>query len=103
MNSDDNDLITPTEHDQIVTKVWEECQKIYDYDYRANNKLPLFDLPWENCTTCGTRHRCTVSVIDMSAECCECRFKRRLKEEEERLKADKLKRRAEQLKDFAEL
>lgn len=102
MNSDDN-LITPIEHDQIVTKVWEECQKIYDYDYRANNRLPLFDLPWENCSTCGTRHRCTVSIIDMSAECCECRFKRRLKEEEDRLKADKLKRRAEQLKDFAEL
>lgn len=100
MNSDDN-LITDKEHDEIVSQVWDECQKIYDYDYRANHKLPLFDLPWDNCTKCGAKHRCVVSVVDMSAECCECRFKRRVREEEERLKAEKLKRRAEQLKDIA--
>ena len=102
MNSDDN-LISDKEHDELVSKVWDECQRIYDLDYKANRGLPLFDLPWENCTTCGAKHRCTVSVIDMSAECCECRFKRRLKEETERLKAEKLKRRAEQLADFADI
>lgn len=103
MNSDDNDLITPKEHDELVSQVWDECQKIYDYDYRANHKLPLFDLPWENCTTCGAKHRCVVSVIDMSAECCECRFKRRLREREKELVASKLAYRAQQLKDFAEI
>lgn len=99
----DDDLISDSEREELVSIVWEECQKIYDYDYRVNNQLPLFDLPWENCSTCGARHRCVVSIVNMSAECCGCRFKRRLKEEEDRLKADKLKRRAEQLKDFAEI
>lgn len=103
MSFDDNDLVTPAEHDELVSKVWDECQKIYDYDYRANNKLPLFDLPWHHCTTCGENHRCVVSVIDMSAECCECRFKRRLKEEEDKLVAEKLAYRREQLADFAEI
>lgn len=93
--------ITDTERDELVSKVWAECQKIYDLDYKANHKLPMFDLPWEHCTTCGAKHRCVVSVVDMSAECCECRFKRRLKEEEDKVIAEKLAYRAEQLKDFA--
>jgi hypothetical protein len=39
----------------------------------------------------------------MSAECAQCRFKRRVAEREEELKAAKLAYRAEQLKDFAKL
>ena len=95
--------LSEKERDPLVAKAWEDTQRIYDLDYKANRKLPLFDLPFEHCSSCGEKHRCVVSVIDMSAECCECRFKRRLKEETGRLKADKLKRRAELLKDFAEI
>lgn len=95
--------LTEKEREPLVEKVWDECQKIYDLDYKANRGLPLFDLPWEHCTTCGAKHRCVVSVVDLSAECCECRFKRRLKEEEDKVIAEKLAYRAEQLKDFASI
>ena len=95
--------ITDKEHDQIASVVWDECQKIYDLDYKANHNLPMFDLPWENCTTCHKRHRCVVSIVDMSAECCECRFKRRGKEEEQTVIDSKLAYRKEQLKDFADI
>jgi elongation factor P hydroxylase len=98
---DNNDLITPVEHDQIVSIVFDECERIYNMDYRRD--MPLYALPWCLCTTCGEKHQCVCSVIDMSAECHQCRFRRRVREECERLKADKLKRRAEQLKDFAEI
>ena len=102
MNSDDNALITPKEHDEIVSKVFDECERIYNQDYRGRT-MPLYGLPWPTCTPCGEKHPCVCSVIDMSSECHQCRFKRRLKEETERLKQDKLKRRAELLKDFAEI
>lgn len=95
--------ITDKELDEIVSKVWDECQKIYDLDYKSNHKLPMFDLPWEHCTTCGKMHRCVVSVVDMSAECCECRFKRRMDEEKQKAIDNKLAYRAEQLKDFADI
>jgi hypothetical protein len=39
----------------------------------------------------------------MSAECCECRFKRRVKEEEQKVIDSKLAYRKEQLKDFADI
>lgn len=92
--------ITDKEYDQLAATVWEECQKIYDLDYKANRNLPMFDLPWETCTTCGKKHRCVVSVVDMTAECCECRFKRRMAEEEQKVIDNKLAYRKEQLKDF---
>ena len=95
--------ITDKEHDQIVSAVWDECQRIYDIDYKANNNLPMFDLPWKTCTTCGKRHRCVVSIVDMAAECCECRFKRRMAEEEQKVIDHKLAYRKEQLKDFAKI
>lgn len=92
--------ITDKEHDQIASAVWDECQQIYDIDYKANHNLPMFDLPWTTCTTCGKMHRCVVSVVDMSAECCECRFRRRMSEEEQKVIDNKLAYRKEQLKDF---
>lgn len=92
--------ITEKERDYLVSKVWDECQRIYDLDYKANRKLPVFDLPWDNCTTCGKMRRCVVSIVEMSAECCECRFKRRVKEEEDKLIENKIAYRKEQLKDF---
>ena len=100
MSSDDN-LISDTEHDQIVSAVFDECERIYNPDY--SRRMPLYSLPWTVCTTCGEKHQCVCSVMDMSSECHQCRFKRRVREEVERLKADKLRRRAELLKDFAEI
>jgi len=100
MNSDDN-LISDKERDQIVSNVFDECERIYNLDYRRD--MPLYALPWCLCTTCGEKHQCVCSIVDMSAECHQCRFKRRVREEEARLKEEKLRRRAEQLKDFAEL
>lgn len=95
--------LSEKEREPLVEKVWDECQKIYDLDYKANHKLPMFDLPWEHCTTCGAKHRCVVSVVDMSAECCECRFKRRLAELEKEEIDKKLAYRAQQLADFASI
>ena len=101
MNSDDN-LISDKEHDQIVSEVFDECERIYNPDYRGRT-LPLYGMPWTTCTTCGEKHQCVVRIVDMSSECHQCRFKRRVREREDMLKAGKLKRRAEQLKDFAEI
>lgn len=100
MNSDD-DLISDKERDQIVSEVFDECDRIYNLDYRG--KMPLYALPWTLCTTCGEKHQCVCSIIDMSAECAQCRFKRRVREEEARLKEEKLRRRAELLQDIAEI
>lgn len=97
MNSDDNDLITPSENDQIVSKVFDECERIY------TNPQPFYSLPWTTCTTCGEKHQCVCSVIDASAECHQCRFRRRVREERQKAVADHLERRAELLKDFAEI
>jgi hypothetical protein len=96
-------IITDKEREPLIETVWNECQRIYDLDYRANRELPMFDLPWTTCTTCGATHRCVVSVVDMSAECCECRFRRRMAEEEQTLIDSKLAYRKEQLKDFANI
>lgn len=102
MNSDDN-LISDKERDQIVSKVFDEIHRIYDFDYQKSYNLNEYALPWTTCTTCFGKHRCVVSIVDMSAECAQCAFKRRVREEEASLKEEKLRRRAEQLKDFAEL
>jgi elongation factor P hydroxylase len=102
MNSDD-DLISDSEHDQIASDVFDEIQRIYDFDYKQSYNLNEYALPWTTCTTCFGKHRCVVSILDMSAECAQCAFKRRVREEEARLKEEKLRRRAELLKDIAEL
>lgn len=99
----DDDLISDSERDQIASDVFDEIHRIYDFDYLKPYNLGDYALPWTTCTTCFEKHRCVVSIVDMSAECAQCAFKRKVREEEARLKADKLKRRAEQLKDFAEL
>ena len=46
---------------------------------------------------------CVVDIVKFSAECCACRFKRRIKELEDEEVSKKLAYRAEQLKDFADL
>lgn len=102
MNSDDS-LVTDKERDQIVSKVFDEIERIYGYDYHGHYPVGGTSLPWCLCTTCGHKHQCVCSVIDMSAECAQCAFKRRVREEETRLKDEKLRRRAELLKDFAEI
>ena len=102
MNSEDN-LISDSERDQIASDVFDEIHRIYDFDYRKSYNLNEYALPWTTCTTCFEKHRCVVSIVDMSAECAQCAFKRRVREEEARLTEEKLRRRAEQLKDFAEL
>lgn len=96
MNSDD-ELIAPSENDQIVSKVFDECERIY------TNPPQFYSLPWTTCTTCGEKHQCVCSVMDMSAECHQCRFRRRVREERQKAVAEHLKRRAELLKDFAEI
>jgi len=95
--------ITDKEHDQIVATVWEECARIYDFDYRRNRSLPPFDLPWEHCSSCHERHRCVVDLREGTSECVACRFKRRVKEEEQKVIDNKLAYRKEQLKDFAKI
>lgn len=95
--------ITDKEYDAITAEVFDEVRRIYDFDYRKSIHLHEMPLPWCLCTTCGKKHQCVCSVINMSAECAQCRFKRRVREREEELKASKLAYRAEQLKDFAEI
>ena len=102
MNSEDNDLITDVEHDEIASTVFDEIHRIYDFDYRRPYNLGEYSLPWTTCTTCFEKHRCVVSIMDMSAECAQCAFKRKVREEEARLKEEKLRRRAELLQDIAE-
>lgn len=102
MNSDDN-LISDKERDQIVSEVFDDIHRIYDFDYRRPYNLGEYALPWTTCTTCFEKHRCVVSIMDMSAECAQCAFKRKVREEEARLKEEKLRRRAELLQDIAEL
>lgn len=103
MNSDDDNLISDKERDRIVSNVFDEIHRIYDFDYKKSYNLNEYALPWTTCTTCFGKHRCVVSIVDMSAECAQCAFKRRVREEEARLKEEKLRRRAELLKDFAEI
>lgn len=100
MNSDD-DLITDKERDQIASDVFDEIHRIYDFDYRRPYNIG--ELPWTTCTTCFEKHRCVVSIMDMSAECAHCAFKRRVHEEEDKLKKQKLDYRAEQLENFADI
>lgn len=99
---DDNDLITPSERDEIASEVFDEIHRIYDFDYQKSYNLGEYALPWTTCTTCFEKHRCVVSILDMSAECAQCAFKRKVREEEARLKEEKLRRRAELLQDIAE-
>ena len=101
MNSDDN-LISDKERDQIASDVFDEIHRIYDFDYQKSYNLNEYALPWTTCTTCFEKHRCVVSILDMSAECAQCAFKRRVREEEARLKEEKLRRRAELLQDIAD-
>ena len=100
--SSENNLITDKEHDEIVSNVFDEIHRIYDFDYKKSYNLGEYALPWTTCTTCFEKHRCVVSILDMSAECAQCAFKRKVREEEARLKEEKLRRRAELLKDIAE-
>lgn len=102
MNLDDN-LITDKERDEIASAVFDKIHKIYDFDYQKSYSLNEYALPWTTCTTCFEQHRCVVSILDMSAECAHCAFKRKVREEEEELKAAKLAYRAEQLKNFADI
>lgn len=95
--------ITDKEHDQIVSAVWDECARIYDMEGKVSRNLVAWDLPWETCSTCHERHRCVVDLREGSCECAACRFKRRVKEEEQKLIDSKLAYRAEQLKDFANI
>jgi elongation factor P hydroxylase len=95
--------LTDKEYDAITAEVFDEVRRIYDFDYRKSVGMGEMPLPWCLCTTCGKKHQCVCSVIDMSAECAQCRFKRRVAEREEELKVAKLAYRAEQLKDFATL
>ena len=101
MNSDDN-LISDKERDQIASDVFDEIHRIYDFDYQKSYNHNEYALPWTTCTTCFEKHRCVVSILDMSAECAQCAFKRRVREEEARLKEEKLRRRAELLQDIAD-
>lgn len=99
----DDDLISDNERDEIAAEVFNEVRQIYDFDYRRSINLGAMSLPWCLCTTCGEKHQCVCSILDMSAECAQCAFRRRVREEEARLKDEKLRRRAELLKDFSEL
>ena len=102
MNSEDN-LISDKERDEIASNVFDEIHKIYDFDYQKSYNLGDYSLPWTVCTTCFEKHRCVVSIVDMSAECAHCAFKRRVREEEDKLKKQKLDYRAEQLENFADI
>ena len=95
--------LSEKERDPLAAKAWEDTQRIYDLDYKANRKLPLFDLPFEHCSSCGEKHRCVVSVVDMSATCSACYFKKRLAQLEKEEIDKKLAYRAQQLADFAEI
>lgn len=95
--------LTDEERDEIAAEVFNEVRNIYDFDYRRSINLGELPLPWCICTTCGKKHQCVCSVVDMSAECAKCRFKRRVREEEQKLTAEKLAYRAEQLRDFADI
>lgn len=95
--------LSDKEYDQLAATVWDECQKIYDREYKVRNNLPLFEPPWTTCTTCGENHHCVVDIGKFTAECCACRFKRRMAEEEQKLIDSKLAYRKEQLKDFAKI
>lgn len=99
----DDSLVTDSERDQIASDVFDEIHRIYDFDYKKSYNLGDYTLPWTTCTTCYEKHRCVVSIVDMSAECAQCAFRRRVREEETRLKDEKLRRRAELLHDFAEI
>lgn len=95
--------LSDKEYDQLAATVWDECARIYDREYKVRNNLPLFEPPWTTCTTCGENHHCVVDIGKFSAECCACRFKRRMAEEEQKLIDSKLAYRKEQLKDFAKI
>lgn len=95
--------VTDKERDQIVSEVFNEVRSVYDFDYRRSINLGELPLPWCLCTKCGEKHQCVCSAMDMSAECAQCRFQRRVAEREEELKAAKLAYRAEQLRDFADI
>lgn len=95
--------LTDKERDEITAEVFDEVRSIYDFDYRRSMNLGELPLPWCLCTKCGEKHQCVCSAMDMSAECAQCRFRRRVREREEELQAAKLAYRAEQLRDFAEL
>lgn len=95
--------LSDKEYDQLAATVWEECQRIYDREYKVRNNLPLFEPPFTTCTSCGEHRHCVVDIVKFSAECCECRFKRRMAEEEQKLLEQKQNYFKEQLKDFADL
>lgn len=95
--------LSEKERDPLVAKAWEDTQRIYDLDYKANRGMPLFDLPWERCSSCGEKHRCIVDVVNMSATCSACYFKKRLAQLEKEEIDKKLAYRREQLKDFASI
>ena len=95
--------ITDKERDEIAAEVFSEVRHIYDFDYRRSINLGELPLPWCLCTRCGEKHQCVCSAMDMSAECAQCRFKRRVREEEQKLTAEKLAYRAEQLRGFADI
>lgn len=103
MNSDDNDLITDKERDEIASTVFDEIHRIYDFDYQQQCNPNKYTLPWTTCTTCFEQHRCVVRIVDMGAECAQCAFRRRVREEEDKLKKQKLDYRAEQLENFADI
>lgn len=95
--------ITDKEYDRLADTVLNECRRIYDRDYQARNNLTPLGLPWVTCSSCKERRPCVVSVVEGKAECCTCRFKRRIKELEAEEVSKTLAYRAEQLKDFADL
>lgn len=102
MKSDD-ELISDKERDEIASDVFDEIHRIYDFDYKKSYNLHEYALPWTTCTTCFEKHRCVVSILDMSAECAQCAFKRKVREREAELKKQKLAYRAEQLENFADI
>lgn len=99
----DDDLISDSERDQIASDVFDEIHRAYDFNYNRRQYNLGEALPWTTCTTCYEKHRCVVSIVDMSAECAQCAFRRKVRGREEELKKQKLAYRAEQLDNFADL
>ncbi len=90
--------ITEKEHDEIASRVYSEVERIYGF-----SPPMLHNLPRLACSFCYKVAPFVTDVKKGTCTCASCMFARRVKSEEDKLRQNKLKYRAEQLKDFAEI
>lgn len=90
--------ITEKEHDEIASKVYGEVERAYRFSSPYGYSLPRLA-----CSFCHKVAPCITDVKEGTCTCASCMFAKRVKSEEDKLIQNKLKYRADQLKDFAEI